>query len=632
MAKNIDSLLKKKGWTGEEVGKALIASTIHDVKHKRDPDYKPLFSQADFDKMESSLNPDKDYLTYGVYRDLYSSIIDSYNRGQGLFQQFYNGYSRYSNTMAMCQQSDEALKRSDDYPLIMTQSQYDRYKAKAEEYLKSLRDCYRSLLFNILSFYMENPDEAPDTVRNAIEATKEEAVTNKRILSVYNKIYGQGYYQLPDGRRSDRMSLEEWQEALKERFLSTHKLVIDGEQADAEETIKHFNEERLLRNYHLFYDGIDGIKKIYAENTGKKIGDLTAEEEKELSEALECLPGLSFKSSIAELVQTNAEAPLYPMYEFLRKIINGDREESPEWHYYEEAPEFTKYELLEECLELYDGTETDHSIEELQSSFDEFIADYPALYNALEAYIKKAVPVFSNMQPADYMDEVISWDELAKIGIANYKELIVPSVFDIAKQFTGEAGTRENLKNYSKRSRIIKRGIAIVQNPTKSQTDENGDYKDTPDPLSAFYSLDSIAESETQIAELDAYQNNLFKPALRFLFAFNDLVKILGAVYDIEDMEALQLPTKTLESQLSSFNNLVYIFYGEVYGDPEEKERKRKLIKELFPPVDIEELKPTNEAIQAVKTELTEMGYTARARKNLKNFDRYISFLMGEGA
>lgn len=632
MAKNIDSLLKKKGWTGEEVGKALIASTIHDVKHKSDQDYKPLFSQADFDKMESSLNPDKDYLTYGVYRDLYSSIIDAYNRGQGLFQQFYNGYSRYSNTMAMCQQSDEALKRSDEYPLIMTQCQYDRYKVKAEEYLKSFRDCYRSLLFNILSFYMENPDEAPDTVRNAIETTKEEAVTNKRILSVYNKTYGQGYYQLPDGRRSDRMNLEDWQEALKELFLSTHKLIIDGEQADAEETIKHFNEERLLRNYQLFYKGIDGVKELYAETTGKTIGDLTAEEEKELAEALECLPGLSFKNGVAELAQTNAEAPLYPMYEFLRKIINGDSEESPEWHYYEEAPELTKYELLEECLELYDGTDTDRSVEELQSSFDEFIEDFPNLYNALEAYIKKVVPVFSNMQPSDYMDEVISWGELAEIGIANYKELVVPAVFDIAEQFTGETETRETLKNYSKRSRIIKRGIAIVQNPTKSQTDENGDYKEIPNPLSAFYSLDSIAESEAQIAELDACQNNLFKPALRYLFAFNALMKIIGAVYDIEDMEALQLSTKTLESQLSSFNNLVYIFYGEVYGDPEEKERKRKLIKELFPPVDIEELKPTNEAIQAVKTELSEMGYTARARKNLKNFDSYISLLMGEGA
>ena len=128
MAKSIDSLLKKKGWSGEEVGKALIASTIHDVKHQSEPDYKPLFSQSDFERMESSLSSDRDYTVYGVYRDLYSSIVDAFNRGQGLFQQFYNGYSRFTNYFYLCQQADEALKRSDEYPLIMTQSQYNRYR------------------------------------------------------------------------------------------------------------------------------------------------------------------------------------------------------------------------------------------------------------------------------------------------------------------------------------------------------------------------------------------------------------------------------------------------------------------------------------------------------------------------
>ena len=42
--------------------------------------------------------------------------------------------------------------------------------------------------------------------------------------------------------------------------------------------------------------------------------------------------------------------------------------------------------------------------------------------------------------------------------------------------------------------------------------------------------------------------------------------------------------------------------------------------------------KPTKEAIDAVTAELTELGYTSKARKKLKNFDSYIALLMGEGA
>ena len=70
MAKNIDSLLNKKGWTGEEVGKALIASLIHDIRHQSEPDFQPLFSPSDFEKMENSLKSDRDYTVYGVYRPI----------------------------------------------------------------------------------------------------------------------------------------------------------------------------------------------------------------------------------------------------------------------------------------------------------------------------------------------------------------------------------------------------------------------------------------------------------------------------------------------------------------------------------------------------------------------------------
>ena len=85
MATDIKRLLNKKGWTGEEVGKALIASMLNDIKNQGKP-YQPLFTQADFEKMESSLSTERDYLAYGVYRDIYSSVIDSFNRGQGLYQ------------------------------------------------------------------------------------------------------------------------------------------------------------------------------------------------------------------------------------------------------------------------------------------------------------------------------------------------------------------------------------------------------------------------------------------------------------------------------------------------------------------------------------------------------------------
>ncbi len=627
MAKSIDSLLKKKGWSGEEVGKALIASTIYDAKHQSEPDYKPLFSQADFEKMENSLTSERDFTTYGVYRNLYSSIIDAFNRGQGLYQQFYNGYSRYSHVMYLCQQADIALKRAESYPLIVTQQQYDRYRAKAQEHTTGLKESFSSLLFHILEHFTRySPEEAPEHIRELIEAYKEEPYTNQNFLAIYNEEYGQGYYTLPDGRRSDSMTSEEWQKALKELFLSTHKLTINGEPATAEETYQHYSEQRLLKTYKLFFDGIEGIKALYKEVTGEDMDGVDAEEEARLMEALEDLVGVSYKAreELYRRWKEKREAPLYPLQELLTGLIDGTTERATEWHYYEEAPEFTKYEVLTEYSEYYYGSA---DLEEVKAGLKEFKADFPALFSALEAYIKETIPALSHLKPSQYYKELISWGELAELDIIGYKELIEPKEGDIAEEIANDESI-----SYTKHRRYWSRGIAIIQNPPEWRVDENGDYIEDASPIDVFTNLDRVAESERQRAELDAFQNNLFKPALRYLYAFNALMKIIGAVYDIDDTEALQLPTLTFESQLESFNNLIYIFYADVYGDAEQKAHKRELIKELFQPTDIEELKPTKEAIEAVTTELTELGLTTKARKQLKNFDRYIALLMGEGA
>ena len=629
----IDRLLKKKGWSGEEVGKALIASTIHDIKHQRDPDYKPLFKQSDFDKMESSLSTERDYLTYGVYRDLYSSIIDAYNRGQGLYQQFYNGYSRYSNALVMCQNTEEVLRHTlQDFPLIMTQSEYDRYRGQAKERLQRFTESFYSVLFHVLQAFLNAPEEAPEDIRTALEATKEEKATNPRILSAYNKDYGLGYYTLPDGRRSDKLTSEKWRKAVEELFLETHKLVINGRPATAEETIQHYNRARLIKGYEIFYKGIDGIKELYKEITGEDMDGVDAEEETRLMRTLDDILGFRLIENAEFDRKKRGDAPRYPLQEFVEGLLDGTKASAIEWTYYETPPELTKHEALEDMLEHYNGAIADDVDE--QTQLEEFKADYPALYSALEAYIVEKIPVLAELKPACYFDSFMSWGYLEELGIMGYCGITDPSQEAIIEQLhrEAEADPDNSLYHYQRTQKAFWAGIAVLQAPASYQLTAQGDFKEAKvSHLSVLTSLTDM-DSETHRIELDAYQNTLFKPALRFLYAFNSLMGIVGAVYDIDDMGTVQLSTDYLESQLEGFNGLLYMLHYSVYGDEKEKTRKRELIKELFPPVDIEELKPTQEAIDAVTAELTELGFTTKARKKLKNFDRYIAILMGEGA
>lgn len=624
MARKIDSLLNKKGWTGVEVGKALVASIIHDIRHQSEPDYKPLFSQSDFDKMESSLNTERDYLAYGVYRDLYSGLIDAYNRGQGQHQQFYNGYYRYAMHLKDCTVAEQTLQTAELTPYVMTQEQYNKLKEQRETTLKGFTESFSRLLFTLLSHIMSNPEDAPEDIRTAIEATKKEAVTNERILSTYCEVYGMGYYQLPDGTRSDNLEGEEWREKLKEEYLKTHKLRINGKQASFEDTILHYNTERRLKGYELFFTGIDAVKALYEDHTGET---LPPEDEVGIMKALESLLNLRDDENPVE----KNTVPLHPAVLQIKDIVEGEMLGSgAEWHYYKEAPaELTKYDIIAESLCFYDGEESEGGEPQLK----EFKADYPALYKALEAYIKELVPQARDLKPTQYSKEFITWGELAELKVGRYPAYcIADDVTDILEALAEtDEDTTENLL---KRKRLMFNGIVIAQAPNAYQLNERGEYIDNIKHILGFssvFSIDSIGKSESTKEDIQAFRDNLFLPALQYLYAFNALVKILGAIYDLDELGEVEISTERFESQLEALNNQLYMLYGDVYGTDADKERKRDIIKEVFQPINLDELKPTAEAIETVTAELDRLGFSTEARKKLKKFDALIERLCERG-
>lgn len=624
MARKIDSLLNKKGWTGVEVGKALVASIIHDIRHQSEPDYKPLFSQSDFDKMESSLNTERDYLAYGVYRDLYSGLIDAYNRGQGQHQQFYNGYYRYAMHLKDCTVAEQTLQTAELTPYVMTQEQYNKLKEQRETTLKGFTESFSRLLFTLLSHIMSNPEDAPEDIRTAIEATKKEAVTNERILSTYCEVYGMGYYQLPDGTRSDNLEGEEWREKLKEDYLETHKLRINGKQASFEDTILHYNTERRLKGYELFFTGIDAVKALYEDHTGET---LPPEDEVGIMKALESLLNLRDDENPVE----KNTVPLHPAVLQIKDIVEGEMLGSgAEWHYYKEAPaELTKYDIIAESLCFYDGEKSEDGEPQLK----EFKADYPALYKALEAYIKELVPQARDLKPTQYSKEFITWGELAELKVGRYPAYcIADDVTDILEALAEtDEDTTENLL---KRKRLMFNGIVIAQTPNAYQLNERGEYIDNIKHILGFssvFSIDSIGKSESTKEDIQAFRDNLFLPALQYLYAFNALVKILGAIYDLDELGEVEISTERFESQLEALNNQLYMLYGDVYGTDADKERKRDIIKEVFQPINLDELKPTAEAIETVTAELDRLGFSTEARKKLKKFDALIERLCERG-
>lgn len=125
---DVKRILAKKKPTGAEVGKALFANLIHEVQ-----EHSVLITQDELDNLEDKLESDQDFNEYNIYRSLFKAIVDTYNRGVDLFQQFDNGISRYTSVLSECMKSDRAQQAEDEIPLILTGEQYNRYAEEAKE-------------------------------------------------------------------------------------------------------------------------------------------------------------------------------------------------------------------------------------------------------------------------------------------------------------------------------------------------------------------------------------------------------------------------------------------------------------------------------------------------------------------
>lgn len=623
MTTKMNKLLSKKGYTGEEVGKALIASLLNDFKTNGEG--KPLFTEAEFSRMESTIESDKDFLSYGLYIDIHNSILQARERLFGQVQQFYHGFYRNFTTLRNAMTSERAEKEEEELrPVIMTKRQYEGLKKEVFETKRAWRESFYSTFFSVLNDALElEPKQLPADLAQAIEATKEEKVTNPRILANYSEDTGDGYYTLPDGRRSDKMTREEWEKALEVEFIDaeTEEVIDPHKIMQARYQQRHVNLTRLL------FEGADSIRKRAQELSGEPhaLDNFTDEELLDFMEEL-IDGGIDDKGDKREPKK------------YFDQLEPSDFVNT-EWHYYEEPPaDLTKYDILTECLKRYSGGWTDRSLapngectEEIseRAQFAEFVKDYPAVYKTLSKYLSEKVPLFSKLRPSQYFEPVITCGELADLAVIGYPEYTQASDENIIDLY--------NSKNNKSCDRS--QGIAVIQNPNRYQITEEGNYKpDTGLQYSrlVFGSLSSISEDEEEQEYLKLSVNTLVKPALKYIAQYDTALTIIGNVYGIDDISIAQLPPdvdKSVRGQIDGYNGLLYGFYYEVHGSKEQKKKKRELIKELFAPVHLADYQPSKERIKTVKEELEELRFSSEARTYLKDgFKKLIENLDSEEA
>lgn len=593
----VRKLIRKRQKTGKDIGRLLMFFLMGDIERASGTEKSPPMTSEEFYSAEvdfyAHLNSDdveawkqdKEKTAYNALSRLYESASTTYNYAIDRYWQFSAGFLRLYSELEKIAESEKAQRLSDRKPAIMTAAQYEAAKKKAAETLREGRESYYSLLFRLLDglLYKAETMKLPNPLLDALEAAKNEPVKGKQSLTAYNA--RRGYFAVEyGGGRSDQMTREEWQQAVINTWEFCGGAVNTTLEMPLNEKWQMTRKWRIREAYRLFFRQEEAGEILY--NAGTY---LMFNSREEIEAAL-------FKGFI-DLDFPRGERLGYPpgILEGLTRALSYCSAPLRWQGYGSAAAGATTADLLdfiakaafsEEVLSFKDGQE---------KHFAAFKKDFPQLYNALHSYITARIPQAEQHSEGETIfEEFIDRAGLEARGIA-IREPINREIIEAA---TGKPATSEE--------------IAILQSAEREDHVE----QDAADWLQ------SLKGKEDDLRDnAPAY----IYPALGYIYAYNELVKIIEQVYDLPNFAAIaRRGTATLEEKIQNYNSLLHITYHDVVGSDEEKEQKREFIKRAFPELDAKAAMPSEGAIKMTAAQIKKIGLTKQADRAYRYLDDFI--------
>lgn len=556
---DINRLLKKKGWTGDEIGKAVILSLIDAYKQALEGKKpKELFSSEQLKLMVSSLKDRHQITRYNRYIGL-QNWVTQYQAVAHSYCQLMDGIiARRLMTLRNAETADEIYRYMASLPAIMTQKQYDETRAKGIE--KQLAgdngdDRIGFGIFNLIEhtirYLAEQLDKAPDKpnlLKEIKEKYRKEPVVTERILSRFNKVMGYGYHELEDGRRSDQMTDEEWKDA-----VSTPAFKKDF----ADKEISEFAMQRLLAKAKHLYNG-------------------------------------------------GTEDEAYD--EFSKGYMKPTT-----WHYYEELPaDLNKWDIIEsgDLYEYYPVLGGEYSTENHEEEYIEqakaFREEFGELVDLIIAEIDKFLAE-KNYQPIggipieEWETYVPLWRDLYNIGFIGFREWI------------------EQDSNIFEDKRALINGIAILRPSDilgrSPRIDENGYYIEPriERRLLSKFGLERYTPANADyledIEKLDRDRSDLER-SLYYLKGYNKAVDLIAEYIEIPEFTIFKGDSDNYDGRIEAINNFVVLLYERIseleYKDKEAQETNLQVLRDYFYPLKSKELTIPESAIEKARAMLTD--------------------------
>lgn len=558
---NIDRLLKKKGWTGAELGRLELANTALAYKkavETNNPEQELVISRAEFEKMLSTLKDPVQGRTYNGYISIHNWISNTMQVAMAQSQQAQLQFDKLWSFIQNAITAEDLYSYIEELPLIMTEKQYkETVEKRIQEILKpdgeDIANNVLQLVFDALDYYiklLETTPRAKNPLKPLRKKLNKEYVRDPHILENYNRVRGLGYYTLEDGTRSDKVSPTEWRELITPTIF---KLINEDSQLgekEAEFIKQSIRERRLITDARYMYEG-----------------DLSESEAQKKRQQDEVREG------------------------FIKAC---------QWHYYEDSPEglLTKWEVLEEgeIPEYYKYYEvTDKEALEMCKAF---VAEFPTVVQALLEDMGKRYGMenLKDLPVEKWLETVYSWEDLYKADFYGFR-----------------ATQTDDTVIFNGNKRALFNGVAIVA-PSNlgscTRIDPETGYYIAPDLRKSLLPLSLEAfftDSEDYSDNVDTVEQarSLLKSSVYFVDGFNKALELISSLYGVEEVKLFSIPTDGIKESVEALNGSIYMLYRRIkntdYEEPGLREKKLEVLREIFQPVDLKKLRIPEEKLEQAK-------------------------------
>lgn len=561
MPTDIKALLKKKGWTGRELGILELTNMaeMYDQHCRGIQEPKEIIDRAAITAAVHNLDR-ANGPTYNGYISIHEWLAVQAPTANAYSQQLQLGLATILQYILSASATEKAYEYVEKLPAIMTRKEYEEKKAEGihrqlyDENGEPITWNVYSAVEHVIAYYAELLVKEPKRA-NPFKAIKKkyqkELVKSSRVRSMWPRVMGEGYYTLEDGSRSDEMTDEEWQEAITTPKMKEALRALREEHGDLTAQIarEQMLTKRLMTRGAALFSGA------------------TEEEADKIQQVMDYREGYAMPAT---------------------------------WHYYEEAPEdLSKWDVIEAGLyEFFLDWSTEETME---ATLEEFYAEFKEAADlALKEMDKKHDMGAAQIPLKEWLTNTIPLPDLYEMDFFGFRAFIEyeTSLWD---------GNRRALFN----------GIAIYEpcdfkkeegHSPDSLQDERGYYKPPTitDTLTVIQLSDFFQESEEYaqaVENVETARANILD-SYYFLMAHNRALDMIAEYFEVPRLEVFKFDLEGFATRIEAVTGMIFNLYtsikGRDYEDKELKEKKLEVLRDIFFPINYKALKIPEEAEQAV--------------------------------